>query len=182
VLLWIILRHQTELINYETINIKYYQCWSVLLPKIYRNAQRFFFVQYYIVIRNENSIYFEFLYNFTRNSKVIRRVKRDLIINMDMSSCEVIFIDMSSCEVIFIDMSVLVWGNIYWYVLMWGNIYSCHILIWMNFLNIFRKIHKYQITRIFVPCERICWMRSDRERDGKKDEANSRLWLFCWKS
>jgi len=33
----------------------------------------------------------------------------------------------------------------------------------MNFLNRFRKIHQYQITRNSDTCERRCWMRTDRQ-------------------
>ena len=37
---WIIVRDQKELINYETISIKYYQFLSLFFPTLYRNAQR----------------------------------------------------------------------------------------------------------------------------------------------
>jgi hypothetical protein len=45
-----------------------------------RTAQIF---MYHCIIKPENNIYFEFLYKFVWNIKVIKRIQKDFIINVD---------------------------------------------------------------------------------------------------
>jgi hypothetical protein len=146
VLYWIISPNQTELINYETITIKYCQCLSAFFPTLYRNAQRNFLIEYYIIIRYWTwNMNWTFPLNFVWNFNVMIVIQRLLISNADRPSCTVT-------------------DTLY--------IFSYNI----NFLDRFPKIHKYQITRKYVPYERSCWMLTDREMGGK-DDAKSRLSL-----
>ena len=72
----IILRDQTELINYEQLSTKYYQYFFQVFPTLYRNAQRIFSMKCFIIITKLVNIKYvlNFSTNFAWKFKVIKEL------------------------------------------------------------------------------------------------------------